>query len=102
MNLFETKSKCFDGLFNNPSLMWPGQNTNHFDIHPAVVKAMTDSIASGEYHAYAPPLGIEELRRLILEDLGLSDASVLLTDGFLVVGCMCARVAKAAYGYPAR
>lgn len=81
MHLFETKNKYFDGLFNNPSLMWLGQNTNHFDAHPAVVKAMTDSIASGEYHAYAPPIGIEELRRLILEDLGLKDASVLVTDG---------------------
>lgn len=81
MHLFETKNRYFDQLFNNPDLMWLGQNTNHFETHPAVVKAMTDSIRSGEYHAYAPPAGIEELRQLIQQDLGLPDASVLITDG---------------------
>ena len=81
MHLFETKNRYFDTLFNNPALMWLGQNTNHFPTHPAVVQAMTDSLRSEEYHAYAPPAGIEELRQLILQDLGLSDASVLVTDG---------------------
>jgi aspartate/methionine/tyrosine aminotransferase len=81
MLLFETKNRYFDELFNNPDLMWLGQNTNHFTTHPAVVKAMMDSIRAEEYHAYAPPAGIEELRRLIKADLGLPDASVLVTDG---------------------
>src|SRR5512144_2589026 len=81
MLLFETKNRYFDELFNNPGLMWLGQNTNHFTTHPAVVKAMMDSIRAEEYHAYAPPAGIEELRRLIKADLGLPDASVLVTDG---------------------
>ena len=44
MHLFETKNQYFDGLFDNPNLMWLGQNTNHFDPHPAVVEAMIDSI----------------------------------------------------------
>jgi aspartate/methionine/tyrosine aminotransferase len=81
MHLFETKNRYFDELFNNPSLMWLGQNTNHFTTHPAVVKAMIDSIRAEEYHAYAPPAGMEALRRLIKADLGLPDASVLVTDG---------------------
>ena len=81
MHLFETKNRYFDDLFNDPNLMWLGQNTNHFATHPAVVKAMTDSIRSEEYHAYAPPAGIEELRQLIQQDLALPDASVLITDG---------------------
>ena len=81
MHLFETKNRYFDELFNNPKLMWLGQNTNHFPTHPAVVEAMTDSIRREEYHAYAPPAGIEELRQLIRQDLGLPDASVLVTDG---------------------
>jgi aspartate/methionine/tyrosine aminotransferase len=42
---------------------------------------MLDSIGREEYHAYAPPAGFEELRALILEDLGLPEQSVLVTDG---------------------
>jgi aspartate/methionine/tyrosine aminotransferase len=44
---------------------------------------MLDCIASGEFHIYAPPLGLEELRALILEDLGLAAGSfeTIVTDG---------------------
>jgi aspartate/methionine/tyrosine aminotransferase len=44
---------------------------------------MLDCIASGEFHIYAPPLGLEELRALILEDLGLAAGSfeAIVTDG---------------------
>ena len=78
---FEARNRHFDRLFNTPGLMWLGQNTNHFHPHPDVVQAMLDSIRNEEYHAYAPPAGFEELRALILEDLGLRDQSVLVTDG---------------------
>jgi aspartate/methionine/tyrosine aminotransferase len=81
MHRLEVKNRYFDGLFANPNLMWLGQNTNHFPTHPAVVDAMTASIRAGEFHAYAPPAGIEELRKLIREDLDLPDLSVLVTDG---------------------
>lgn len=81
MHLFERKNRYFDTLFDNPRLMWLGQNTNHFPTHPAVVAAMHESIAAGEFHAYAPPAGIEALRALIRDDLGLPSMSVLVTDG---------------------
>ena len=81
MKQFDVRNRHFDGLFNTPGLMWLGQNTNHFPTHPAVTQAMLESIESEEYHAYAPPAGIEELRELILTDLGLSDAAALVTDG---------------------
>lgn len=81
MRDFEVRNRHFDRLFNTPGLMWFGQNTNHFPMHPAVRRAMIDSIEAEEFHAYAPPLGLEELRALILEDLGLPDAAVLVTDG---------------------
>jgi aspartate aminotransferase len=81
MKQFEVRNRHFDRLFNTPGLMWLGQNTNHFHPHPSVVKAMIDAIESEEYHAYAPPAGLEELRALVLEDLGLRDESVLITDG---------------------
>lgn len=78
---FEVRNRHFDRLFNTPGLMWLGQNTNHFETHPAVRQAMLDSLAAEEYHAYAPPAGMEELRSLILADLGLPDHAVLVTDG---------------------
>lgn len=81
MRTFEVRNEHFDRLFNTTGLMWLGQNTNHFPSHPAVVKAMTDAIAGEEYHAYAPPAGLEELRALILRDLGLREESVLVTNG---------------------
>lgn len=78
----EIRNRFFDELCNDKSLMWMGQNTNHFDPHPSVLKAIADSIAQGEYHIYAPPLGLEELRHLILEDMGLrGKASVIVTNG---------------------
>jgi aspartate/methionine/tyrosine aminotransferase len=78
---FEIRNRHFDRLFNTAGLMWLGQNTNHFTTHAAVRQAMLDSIESEEFHAYAPPAGMEELRTLIRADLGLTDASVLVTDG---------------------
>lgn len=83
MRKFEVRNQHFDQMVNTADLKWLGQNTNHFPAHPAVVEAMLASIRAEEFHAYAPPAGLEELRELILKDLGLSPekASVLVTDG---------------------
>ena len=81
MRRFEARNQHFDELVNTPNLMWLGQNTNHFTPHPDVIEAMLESIRREEYHAYAPPAGLEELRSLILKDLDLRDESVLVTDG---------------------
>lgn len=81
MRRFEARNQHFDRLVNTPNLMWLGQNTNHFTPHPDVIEAMLESIRREEYHAYAPPAGLEELRSLILHDLDLCDQSVLVTDG---------------------
>lgn len=76
------RNRYFDTLVSKPGLKWLGQNTNHAEPHPAVVKAMRDCIDSGEIHIYAPPLGLEELRQAILDDLGLGgDFSAMVTDG---------------------
>lgn len=81
MRKFEERNAFFDKLCNTKGLKWLGQNTNHFDPHPAVRAAVIEAFDSGEYHAYAPPLGFEELRRLIRDDIGLPDACVMVTDG---------------------
>ncbi len=77
----ETRNRYFDELANTPGLVWMGQNTNHIPAHPAVREAMVKSIESGEFNAYAPPLGFEALRKAITEDLSVPDASALVTEG---------------------
>ena len=81
MRNFEIRNQHFDRLVNSDGLRWLGQNTNHFPTHPAVREALVKSIDDEEFHAYAPPAGLEELRALIVADLGLEGASSIVTDG---------------------
>jgi aspartate/methionine/tyrosine aminotransferase len=81
MRSFERRNQHFDRLVNSRGLRWLGQNTNHMPAHPAVRDALIQSIEDEEYHVYAPPAGLEELRELILADLGLEDAATIVTDG---------------------
>jgi aspartate/methionine/tyrosine aminotransferase len=81
MSDFETRNRYFDRLFNTPGLRWMGQNTNHYPLPETVRQAMIDSILADEFRAYAPPLGFEELRAGIVEDLGLEGAVAMVTDG---------------------
>ncbi|MDP5252563.1 MULTISPECIES: pyridoxal phosphate-dependent aminotransferase [unclassified Vibrio] len=81
MKKFELRNQYFDALCHTEGLMWLGQNTNHYEPDESVKQAIIDTLDSGEYHAYAPPAGYEELRQLIREDMGIPQASVLVTDG---------------------
>lgn len=78
---FEQRNAYFDRLCNTPGLMWLGQNTNHFEPHPSVVEATVAALKEGSYHAYAPPAGFEELRKLIVQDVGVPGMSAFVTDG---------------------
>lgn len=79
----EVRNRHFDALSRDAELMWLGQNTNHLPPHPAVLRALHQAVDGALFNAYAPPLGIERLRALILEDLGLDPAlfGVMITDG---------------------
>jgi aspartate/methionine/tyrosine aminotransferase len=83
MSIFEQRNAHFDRLFATENLLWLGQNTNHLPMHPLVRKALSDSIAAEEFHAYAPPGGFTALVHGIVEDLGLPHATTtaLVTDG---------------------
>jgi len=81
---FEEKTKFFQQLFDNSKLAWMGQNTNHFPNYEEIKTAMKKSIDDEEYHKYAPPMGLEELRSAIAEDLGVTDATTWITDGATV------------------
>ena len=81
MRPFQKRNKHFEALVADSDLIWMGQNTNHLPTHPAVKQAMVATIENEDYHAYAPPIGLEELRALMLSDFGIQDADILITDG---------------------
>ena len=81
MEPYQRRNRHFEDLTARRGLVWMGQNTNHLPTHPDVKRAMIAAIEDEDYHAYAPPTGLEELRRLILADFGVDDADVLITDG---------------------
>ncbi len=81
MKEYDLRNKYFDQLLGNSKLKWMGQNTNHIPTHEYVIEAMVESIKNEEFHAYAPPLGLEVLRKKILIDLGLDDYCAMITDG---------------------
>jgi aspartate/methionine/tyrosine aminotransferase len=78
---YQKKNEYFDSLINNKDLMWMGQNTNHIPSHKAVKESLIKSIHDEEYHVYAPPLGLEELRELVLNHLNLKNNDCFITDG---------------------
>ncbi len=81
MRRFETRNKHFDRLVETSGLRWMGQNTNHIPMDPSVKAALIACIEQEAFHAYAPPLGLEELRAAVLGELGLSDHTCMITDG---------------------
>ncbi|MDH3692000.1 MAG: pyridoxal phosphate-dependent aminotransferase [Gammaproteobacteria bacterium] len=81
MRDFERRNQHFDRMVNTPDLCWMGQNTNHYPVHPAVREAMIECIEHETYRVYAPPVGLEELRERIIQDLGLDGLTSLITDG---------------------
>ncbi len=81
MLAFEARNAHFDALVNTPGLKWLGQNTNHIPSHPAVIEAVVRCARDEEFHAYAPPVGLEALRAGIVADLGLSGQAALVSDG---------------------
>jgi len=81
MKRFEIRNAYFDKLLNTPGLKWLGQNTNHVRAHPDVIEAMVKCARDEDFHVYAPPAGLEELRAGILSDIGLPEQSALVSDG---------------------
>lgn len=81
MSDLNTRNRYFDELFSTEGLLWMGQNTNHIPTHPAVRQALVDSVSSGEFNAYAPPLGFEALRQAIVKDFGIEGVEAVITEG---------------------
>ena len=81
---YQRRNRHFEELVSRPDLVWMGQNTNHLSTHPDVRKALVAAVENEAFHAYAPPAGLGELRRLILDDVGIENADVLITDGAIL------------------
>ena len=81
MKIHDIRNKHFNNLLNNPNLKWMGQNTNHIPSHSYIIDEMIKSIKDEEFHAYAPPLGLEELRERTIEHIGLNDQTAMISDG---------------------
>ncbi len=58
-----------------------GQNTTHLEPPGEVVQALVESTRRREFQLYAPALGFQELRTMIVDDLGLVGMDALVTDG---------------------
>ena len=71
----------FEALLSRPNLAWMGQNTTHLEPPVEVVEALLESTRRREFQLYAPPFGFEELRELIVEDLGLPGMEAYGADG---------------------
>jgi histidinol-phosphate aminotransferase len=76
-----SRAPSFENLMGRPNMVWMGQNTTHLEPPGEVVEALLESIRSREFQFYAPGLGFEELRELIVADLGLPGMEALVTDG---------------------
>ena len=79
---FKTANDFFDHVFKDKEMIWMGQNTNHLHEDTKIMDAMTNCINTREYCKYPPPEGFPELKKLVLEDLGLEDGfEILITAG---------------------
>jgi aspartate/methionine/tyrosine aminotransferase len=76
-----TPAPSFEELLRRPNLAWMGQNTTHLEPPGEVVEALLDSTRRHEFQLYAPALGFQELRELILADLGLTGQEAMITSG---------------------
>jgi aspartate/methionine/tyrosine aminotransferase len=76
-----SRAPSFESLMSRPNIAWMGQNTTHLEPPGEVVEALLESVRSREFQFYAPGLGFEELRDLIVADLGLPGMEALVTDG---------------------
>jgi len=74
-------SKDFDYAHNNKNVVWMSQNTNHLPTHGAIQEAIRKAADEREYTKYPLASGLPELRNLILDDLGLPDYDLHITNG---------------------
>lgn len=62
-------------------IVWMSQNTNTIPTDPSIIEAVVSAAKERLYNLYPYRKGVFGLPEAILEDLGLSDLDVLITNG---------------------
>lgn len=88
---FKTANEFFNYVYNDPDMIWMGQNTNHLHDKDGIMEAMIASIQENDYCKYPPPEGFPRLKELVMNDLGLgSEYDILITAGATESLYLCA------------
>jgi aspartate aminotransferase len=88
---FKTANEFFNYVYNDPDMIWMGQNTNHLHDKDGVMEAMIASVQENDYCKYPPPEGFPRLKELVMEDLGLgNEYDILITAGATESLYLCA------------
>lgn len=81
MAFLDVAGRSYESLASDPNLIQMGHNCNHLPLEPSIVETMIEALRSGEFRNYAPSFGLEELRSLIVTDVGVQGVKALITHG---------------------
>ncbi len=81
MAFLDVAGRSYESLASDPDLIQMGHNCNHLPLESSIVDAMTQALQRSEFRNYAPSYGLEELRTLVIKDVGVSGTEALITHG---------------------
>ena len=81
MEFLNVGGKDWEELARSSEVVHLGHNCNQLELDPAIQGAKIAAIENDEYRNYTPPFGFEELRALMLEDVGVPGTAALVTQG---------------------
>jgi len=81
MAFLDVAGRSYESLASDPGLIQMGHNCNHLPLEPSIVEAMMDVLRREEFRNYAPSHGLEELRGMVVADLGVRGVKALITHG---------------------
>jgi aspartate/methionine/tyrosine aminotransferase len=81
MEFLNVGGKSWEELACSSDLVHMGHNCNQLELDPAIHAAMVAAIEADEYRNYTPPLGFEDLRALMLADVGVPGMAAMVTQG---------------------
>jgi len=81
MEFLNVGGKSWEELACSDHLVHMGHNCNQLELDPAIHAAMIGAIEGDEYRNYTPPFGFEELRALMLDDVGVPGMAAMVTQG---------------------
>jgi len=81
MAFLDVAGRDYESLANDASLVQMGHNCNQLPLEPAIVETMIDALRRNEFRNYAPSYGLEELRSLVVADIGVQGTEALITHG---------------------